>query len=124
MDNKFIEGFKKDFLVIKEKGWIESRRHHDTGIGKTFEDLIGIIENNNFLADYDDLLIFLKQLLKESEEERRLMYVAATRAKCNLFVTYPVNIFDHSRGAVLSKQSRFIDNIPQNILEPWNLLEE
>ena len=78
----------------------------------------------NFLADYDDLLIFLKQLLKESEEERRLMYVAATRAKCNLFVTYPVNIFDHSRGAVLSKQSRFIDNIPQNLLEPWTLAQE
>lgn len=61
---------------------------------------------------------------EEIEEERRLMYVAATRAKCNLFITYPVNIFDHSRGAVLSKPSRFIDNIPQNFLEPWTLVDE
>ena len=61
---------------------------------------------------------------EEIEEERRLMYVASTRAKSNLFITYPVNIFDHSRGTVLSKPSRFIDNIPQNLLEPWTLVEE
>jgi len=56
MDNKVIESFKKDFLVIKEKGWVLSNRAHDTGIGKTFEDLIGVVENNNFLADYKGVL--------------------------------------------------------------------
>ena len=56
MDSKVTESFKRDFLVIKEKGWIESHRTHDTGIGKTFEGLIGIVENNNLLADYKDIL--------------------------------------------------------------------
>lgn len=56
MDSKVTESFKRDFLVIKGKGWIESHRTHDTGIGKTFEDLIGIVENNNLLADYKDIL--------------------------------------------------------------------
>ena len=28
------------------------------------------------------------------EEERRLLYVAATRAKENLFISYPTRIFD------------------------------
>jgi len=51
-----LEGFKKDFSVIKSKGFVESHRAHNTGIGKTFEDLIGIVENNNFLADYKGVL--------------------------------------------------------------------
>jgi DNA helicase-2/ATP-dependent DNA helicase PcrA len=45
---------------------------------------------------------------EELEEERRLLYVAATRAKENLFVTYPVKIFDRSFRArrSLSKECR------------------
>ncbi len=56
MNDKIIEGFKKDFLAIKSKGFIESHRTHNTGIGKTFEDAIGIIENNSSLADYQGIL--------------------------------------------------------------------
>src|SRR3989338_584945 len=56
MEDKVLQGFKKDFLAIKEKGFVESHRSHNTGIGKTFEDLIGIVENNNFLADYEGVL--------------------------------------------------------------------
>ncbi|MGQ9643867.1 MAG: ATP-dependent helicase, partial [Ignavibacterium sp.] len=32
--------------------------------------------------------------LQQIEEERRLMYVASTRAKNNLFITYPMNLYD------------------------------
>jgi len=32
------------------------------------------------------------------EEERRLMYVACTRAQQNLFITYPINIYDRESG--------------------------
>lgn len=56
MNDEVLEGFKKDFKRIKDAGWVESHRKHDTGIGKTFEDLIGIVENNNYLADYQDVL--------------------------------------------------------------------
>ncbi len=61
---------------------------------------------------------------EEMEEERRLMYVAATRAKENLFITYPINIFDRATGMVLSKPSRFLDGIPRRVLEPMMLVEE
>ncbi|MCS6927176.1 MAG: ATP-dependent helicase, partial [Candidatus Binatia bacterium] len=61
---------------------------------------------------------------EELEEERRLMYVAATRAKENLFITYPINIFDRATGMVLCKPSRFLDGIPRRILEPMLLVEE
>ena len=56
MDAKVLQGFKKDFSVIKSKGFIESHRTHNTGIGKTFEDVIGIVENNSSLADYQGIL--------------------------------------------------------------------
>lgn len=44
--------FKQDFLEIKQMGWIPSHRSHNTGIGKTFEDIIGVKENNFQSADY------------------------------------------------------------------------
>jgi DNA helicase-2/ATP-dependent DNA helicase PcrA len=54
---------------------------------------------------------------EELEEELRLMYVAATRAKENLFFTYPGNVYDRSSGLILNQPSRYIDNIPDHILE-------
>ncbi|MFO7972844.1 MAG: ATP-dependent helicase [Desulfobacterales bacterium] len=53
---------------------------------------------------------------KELEEELRLMYVASTRAKENLFFTYPVQVYDRSSGMILNRPSCFIDNIPEDIL--------
>lgn len=61
--------------------------------------------------------------LENLEEERRLMYVASTRAKNNLFVTYPMNLYDREAGITLSKPSRFISDITPDLAEGW-LLEE
>jgi len=51
-----IKDFAHEFLKVKEMGWIPSNRFHDTGIGKTFEDFIGVIENNKTSADYKGLI--------------------------------------------------------------------
>ena len=56
---------------------------------------------------------------EELDEELRLMYVAVTRAKTHLAITYPIDMFDYSTGMVLSKPSRFFDDISQDILEKW-----
>ena len=53
------------------------------------------------------------------DEELRLMYVAVTRAKTHLAITYPIDMFDYSTNMVLSKPSRFLDGINQDILERW-----
>ena len=60
---------------------------------------------------------------EEMDEELRLMYVAATRAKNNLYITYPVNMYDYSMDMVLSKPSRFLDNIDEDTLELWDIAE-
>jgi DNA helicase-2/ATP-dependent DNA helicase PcrA len=48
---------------------------------------------------------------EETEEERRLMYVALTRARNHLSVTYPLNAYSSRRGAEysLDQLCRFID---------------
>ena len=61
--------------------------------------------------------------LEGLEEERRLMYVASTRAKQNLFVCYPMHIFDRHNGITFAKPSRFIENISEDLADQW-LLEE
>jgi DNA helicase-2/ATP-dependent DNA helicase PcrA len=58
------------------------------------------------------------------EEERRLMYVACTRARENLFISYPINIYDRESGLVLSKPSRFIAGLPEHLIDTWVLDEE
>ncbi|MCP9443041.1 MAG: ATP-dependent helicase [Nitrospira sp.] len=60
----------------------------------------------------------------ELEEERRLFYVAVTRARRHLFLTYPINVYDKSSGMVLSKPSRFLDAVSPELLEVLALVEE
>jgi len=34
------------FYKVKDMGWVESHRINNTGVGKTFEDYVGVVENN------------------------------------------------------------------------------
>jgi DNA helicase II / ATP-dependent DNA helicase PcrA len=61
---------------------------------------------------------------EELEEERRLFYVAVTRAKRYLYLTYPINVFDRGSGMLLSKPSRFLDPVSPALLDQLALMEE
>ncbi len=43
---------KKALKEISNKGWVKSNRAHNTGIGKTLEDYLGLTENNIALPDF------------------------------------------------------------------------
>ena len=62
--------------------------------------------------------------IDSEEEERRLWYVALTRAKDELYVTYPLLMTDYNRQTVLQKPSRFVTECPPALFEVWNLEEE
>ncbi|MBK6750824.1 MAG: ATP-dependent helicase [Acidobacteria bacterium] len=62
--------------------------------------------------------------IDSEEEERRLWYVAMTRAKDELYLTYPLLMTDYNRQTVLQKPSRFITECPASLYEIWNLEEE
>ena len=57
------------------------------------------------------------------EEERRLWYVALTRAQDELYITYPMLITDYTRQTVLQKPSRFVTEVPVELYEIWSLDE-
>ena len=61
---------------------------------------------------------------EDLEEERRLFYVAITRAKENLYLTYPVNVYDRASGMILSKPTRFLDEVRYDCLDTWALTEQ
>lgn len=50
-EDKIVEAFRK----VKALGWVKSHRRNNTGIGKTFEDYMGVVENN---VDGPDLFGF------------------------------------------------------------------
>ena len=52
------------------------------------------------------------------------MYVASTRAKQNLFVSYPMNMYDREAGTTYSKPSRFISDISSDKAEGWLVEDE
>jgi DNA helicase II / ATP-dependent DNA helicase PcrA len=59
------------------------------------------------------------------EEERRLWYVALTRARDHLYITYPLMVTDYStRQTVLQRPSRFVTEVPPELYEIWSLEEE
>ncbi len=61
---------------------------------------------------------------EDLEEELRLMYVAQTRAKTDLYISYPIDMYDYSSGMILSKPSRFLDDLDESLFEVWEIEEE
>lgn len=57
----------------------------------------------------------------ETEEELRLMYVATTRAKSKLYISYPIDMYDYSTQMILTKPSRFLDDLDEDLLEVWDI---
>ncbi len=60
------------------------------------------------------------------EEERRLFYVAATRAQRELYLTRPMHVRTREHGVVVLRASRFVEELHRRgldpVLERWNLV--
>lgn len=55
-----------------------------------------------------------KESLRELEEERRLFYVAVTRAKNKLTLLYPITVKSYEYGEMISDPSMFIQELDQD----------
>ncbi|MGJ8656140.1 MAG: ATP-dependent helicase [Akkermansiaceae bacterium] len=58
---------------------------------------------------------------KMLEEERRLFYVALTRAKDQLYLSYPMMNPRSYSGEVFQNPSRFLDDFPAELVEEWKV---
>jgi DNA helicase-2/ATP-dependent DNA helicase PcrA len=61
---------------------------------------------------------------EDLEEERRLLYVAATRAKQHLYFISPMSSYDTVQGITHGGVSRFLDAIPESALRRATLAGE
>jgi DNA helicase II / ATP-dependent DNA helicase PcrA len=59
----------------------------------------------------------------ETEEERRLFYVAATRAMDELYLCYPLLQFDRQMGHIILKPSRFVAELKSGLYDEWQVGE-
>jgi DNA helicase-2/ATP-dependent DNA helicase PcrA len=55
------------------------------------------------------------------EEERRLFYVALTRAKDELYLTYPMTNPKSYSGDYICRPSQFLEDFPAELVEEWNV---
>src|SRR2546430_2765320 len=58
---------------------------------------------------------------EDLEEERRLFYVAITRAKEELYLAYPHMRLTGGYGDVFQRPSRFLKEIPNPLVEDWEV---
>jgi DNA helicase-2/ATP-dependent DNA helicase PcrA len=124
---KSLSSFLTDMALEPPNTSYENSLYTDTGASNSNRLILSTIHSAKGLEWHSVFVIWaldgrfpsVHSLHKEEEleEELRLMYVAATRAKDNLFFTYPGNIYDRSTGLVLSRPSRYLDNMPDDILE-------
>lgn len=55
------------------------------------------------------------------EEERRLFYVAITRAKKNLYLSYPIIRMAQGYSDFMQQKSRFLNELPAHLMDEWML---
>ncbi len=72
----------------------------------------GQFPNNRVLETLDEQLL---------EEERRLFYVAATRAKDELYLCYPMMNPKAYSGDLFCRPSSFLTEIPASLMERWEV---
>ena len=57
----------------------------------------------------------------EMEEERRLFYVASTRARKYLYLIHPITRYDYQMGTVVARRSRFLEELSPSDYEIWEV---
>ena len=76
--------------------------------------IIGLID-----GQFPHSKIFSKP--QELEEERRLFYVAVTRAQDELYLTYPVISSSYLTGQNINRPSTFLRELDENVFEKWEV---
>ncbi len=113
------EGFKGETVngaPSHDECLVISTIHQAKGLEWNAVFLIGLCENQfPHLKSMEEPM--------ELEEERRLFYVAATRAKQRLYLIHPLTRYDHQMGTVIARKSLFLEELPSDLYDVW-VLEE
>jgi DNA helicase II / ATP-dependent DNA helicase PcrA len=132
-----MEDFLNELALLTNMAREEETEEHaqeDKVVLSTIHQAKGLEWAYVFLIWCADGMIPLQRALKEpggEEEERRLFYVAVTRAKDQLYLSSPVIDYTRSSGALTLSPSRFIREIAplsaddeMRPFEHWTLYDE
>ena len=111
-----IGGMRTEDMVSlgsKEEGLILSTVHQAKGLEWKVVFIIWLVEG--YFPSYK------AETEYEREEERRLFYVALTRAKDQLYLTYPVVSMRTNSPWTQNSPSSFLSEIDEGAYEEWNL---
>jgi DNA helicase II / ATP-dependent DNA helicase PcrA len=113
---------------------MEDREQTDKIVLSTIHQAKGLEWSYVFLIWCADGMIPLQRTLKDpggEEEERRLFYVAVTRAKDQLYLSYPALDYTRSSGTLTLAPSRFIREISplsgndeERPFEQWSIYDD
>lgn len=116
-------------LTLNDDKWLagQSQTSHNKVNLMTFHSAKGLEFSACFLVGLEDHIIPHEKSLQEGllEEERRLMYVAITRAKSRLFLSMARQRKKYGKD-ISSTPSRFLFEIPKDLIKvtSWNSCDE
>ncbi|MEK9685816.1 MAG: 3'-5' exonuclease, partial [Methylophilaceae bacterium] len=108
-----------------ESGELQAKANQDALQLMTIHSAKGLEFDIVFITGLEEGLCPHEQSLIEAdglEEERRLMYVAVTRARENLYLTYAQSRLMYGQTQY-NLSSRFLDEIPENLIKKINVVE-
>jgi len=121
-----VEQFVADMSLLDEfKGEtrLEESQREEALVLSTIHQAKGLEWDTVFLIGFNEYEFpHPKSLAQENslEEERRLFYVAATRAKRHLFLTYPQNKYTNN-GLLIARASKFLQELEPGCYEEWGI---
>ncbi|KJJ85401.1 UvrD/REP helicase [Candidatus Omnitrophus magneticus] len=118
-DMTLKEGFRGEVLLSRGDTWesdylVLSTIHQAKGLEWNVVITIGLVE-----GQFPNPKVSTTE--KDIEEERRLFYVAVTRAKKYLYLLYPMERYDYQKGVIASEMSRFLEELDSDKYEIWEL---
>ncbi|MDD4295302.1 MAG: ATP-dependent helicase [Candidatus Omnitrophica bacterium] len=122
-----ITAFLTEFNAYEEfKGetLLSASEQNEVLVLSTIHQSKGLEWNTVFIIGFNEYDFPHPKALAESdnlEEERRLFYVAVTRAKNILYITYPETKFTFKNGVILVRPSMFFYELPEHTYEEWQL---
>jgi len=113
LTEKFKGGSKEDYQDGAEEAVILSTIHQAKGLEWKAVFVVGLCD-----GQFPHAKVYDKP--QEMEEERRLFYVAVTRAKEQLYLTYPL----FGVGDSIAQPSQFIKELKSNLYEKLDIEED
>ena len=123
---KMLEEFALDPIEVTAVDTEPTESDEEPLVLSTIHSAKGLEWKNVFIIQVLDGVIpsgYSLGTQEDVEEELRLFYVACTRAKEHLFISYPVTHLSQY-GDYFTKPSRFIEALDESLFEPWVLVEE